>query len=131
MRVGFLLALLVCAAAPAAAHPVPFSYLDLRIGADGVAGTLTVHVFDAARELSIDPPDRLLDASVASSRAAALQSLLATRLSIAAGDDPLSLAWGPIDVLPDTQSLRLPFGARPGSNGGQRRVRPPIVRLTV
>jgi len=127
-RVAFLLALLACRPAPAAAHPVPFSFLDLRIGADGVTGTLTVHVFDAAHELGIDPPERLLEASTAASRAAALESLLASRLSLAAGDDPLLLAWGPLEVLPDKQSLRLPFT---GFNRGQTRVRPPSVRLKV
>jgi hydrogenase/urease accessory protein HupE len=129
-RLGLLLAVLIYAPAPAAAHPVPFSYLDLRLDADGIAGTLTVHVFDAAHELSIDPAERLLEASVVSTRAAALQSLLASRLSIAAGDDPVRLTWGAIEVLPAKQSLRLPFtGVRPGSNRGQTRVRPPMVRL--
>jgi len=131
MRGFWLLPALVLCAAPAAAHPVPFSYLDLRLGADGLTGTLTVHVFDAAHDLSIDPPERLLDPSVASSRAAALQSLLASRLSITDGTSPLTIAWAPLEVLPDKQSLRLPFGVRPGSNWGQTRVRPPIVGLTV
>jgi hydrogenase/urease accessory protein HupE len=136
---GVLLLLLVCAA-PAAAHPVPFSYLDLRLGADGVTGTLTVHVFDAAHELSIEPPERLLDAPFVSSRAAALEALLASRLSIAGGGDPLRIVWSPIQPLPDKQSLRLPFtvasnqgqtGAKPGSDWGQTRVRPPIITLKV
>src|SRR3954452_7986204 len=108
-RLGLLLALLVCAGSPAAAHPVPFSYLDLRLGADGLSGSLTVHVFDAAHDLSIDPPDRLLDEAVAAGRGSALQEMLARRLSLAAGDAPLHLLWGPVEVLPDKQSLRLPF----------------------
>jgi hydrogenase/urease accessory protein HupE len=127
-----LIALTLCASAPAAAHPVPFSYLDLRLTADGIAGTLTVHVFDAAHELAIDPPERLLDPSAAARYAPALQSLLASRLSIAAGADRLRLVWGPLEVLSDRQSLRLPFtGVKPGSNWGQTGVRPPIVRLDV
>src|SRR5213592_4831253 len=114
---AWLLVLLGCAL-PASAHPVPFSYLDLRVGANGLTGAVTVHVFDAAHDLSIDPPERLLDASVASARAAALQSLLASRLSLAAGDEPLQIVWGPLEVLSDRQSLRLPFtGVRPGSDG--------------
>ena len=120
-RFGLLLALLVCAGAPAAAHPVPFSYLDLRLGADGVSGTLTVHVFDAAHDLSIEPVERLLDPAIAGSREGALTALLASRIAIAAGDAPLRIVWGPLEVLADTQSLRLPF------SGG--RVRPSIVRL--
>jgi hydrogenase/urease accessory protein HupE len=131
---AFLVLGLVACAAPAAAHPVPFSYLDLRLDAGGVSGALTVHVFDAAHDLGIDPPEHLLDARVAADRAAALQALLAGRLSIAAGDRPLHIAWAPLEVLADKQSLRLPFtltpGVKPGSDGGQTGVRPPFLRIT-
>ena len=126
-RLGLLLGLLFCAGSPASAHPVPFSYLDLRLGADGLSGTLTVHVFDVAHDLSIDPPDRLLDPSAAGSREPALQEMLASRLSLASGDAPLHLVWGPLEVLPDKQSLRLPFTV---SDRGRAAVRPSIVRLT-
>jgi len=113
-----LLALLITVAAPAAAHPVPFSYLDLRLDSgapQAVSGTLTVHVFDAAHELSIDPPERLLMPGAASAQAATLETLLASRLALTADGRPLAVSWGPLDVLPDKQSLRLPFvvsGAR-------------------
>jgi len=123
---GSLLVVLCCAT-PAAAHPVPFSYLDLRLSTSGAAGTLTVHVFDAAHDLSIDPPERLLDPAVATGKAAALQALLAARMSIADDSGPLGIVWGPIEVLPDKQSLRLPFGV----NRGQTRVRPLFVALKV
>ena len=128
-RFGLLLALLVCAGSPAAAHPVPFSYLDLRLGADGVTGTLTVHVFDAAHDLSIAPVERLLDPAIAGGQEGALQALLASRISIAAGDAPLRIVWGPLEVLPDKQSLRLPFSASAAAR--LRRDRPSIVRLNV
>ena len=117
-RLWFLLVLLF-SAVPAAAHPVPFSYLDLRLDSSGrgpaVAGTLTVHIFDAAHELSIETPATLLDPAVASSRAAALEALLGGRLSITADGRPLDVVWGPIEVLPDRQSLRLPFTAGPAA----------------
>jgi hydrogenase/urease accessory protein HupE len=124
---------LLAAAAPAAAHPVPFSYLDLRLDASGrapaVSGTLTVHVFDAAHELSIDPPERLLDPAVAADRAAALEALFRPRLSLTDDYGVREIVWGPIEVLPDKQSLRLPFSV--GSNQGQTRVRPSILGLKV
>jgi hydrogenase/urease accessory protein HupE len=113
-----LLGLLITGTAPAEAHPVPFSYLDLRLdpGApQAVSGTLTVHVFDAAHELSIDPPERLLMPGTASARAATLETLLASRLALTIDGKPLAVSWGPLDALPDKQSLRLPFvvsGAR-------------------
>jgi hydrogenase/urease accessory protein HupE len=114
---------LLMGASTAAAHPVPFSYLDLRVAGGGVTGTLTVHVFDAAHELGVDPPERLLDPSVAASRAAALQALLAPRLTLTGDDERLTLSWGTIAVLSDKQSLRLPFTAT--------RARPPgVLRIT-
>jgi len=112
-------------AASAAAHPVPFSYLDLRLAAAGaqpISGTLTVHVFDAAHELAIDPPERLLAPDVASARAAALEGLLARRLFFDADGRPLALAWGPPEVLADKQSLRLPFVAATATVPGRLNV---------
>jgi hypothetical protein len=109
MRRPALLLVLLAAAVPAAAHPVPFSYLDLRLDASGARGTVTVHIFDAAHDLGVDPPERLLDPAVAAARASDLKTMLASRLSVSAGAGALALAWGPIEVLPDTQSLRLPF----------------------
>src|SRR6185436_13343298 len=60
----------------------------------------------------------------------------------ASGERPFRIEWGPIEVLPDKQSLRLPFtlvpgsnqgstGVKPGSDWGQTRVRPPNFALTV
>ena len=109
----FILVLVMLPAA-VAAHPVPFSYLDLRLdlGApQAVSGTLTVHVFDAAHELSIEPPERLLSSAAASAQAATLEALLASRLALTADGKPLAVSWGPPDVLADKQSLRLPFVA--------------------
>ena len=116
-RLGLLLALLAFAL-PASAHPVPFSYLDIRLDATGAHGTLTVHIFDAAHDLGIDPPARLLEPAVAAARGAALAQMLASLLSLAERDQPLTMAWGAVDVLPERQSLRLPFtvaGGRPST----------------
>src|SRR5260370_28227376 len=59
--VGFgALALLLGVAAPAAAHPVPFSYLDISIEPGGVTLTLVEHMFVDVNELIVDPPARML-----------------------------------------------------------------------
>src|SRR5262249_8919969 len=43
-----LLTIVLCGLARgAAAHPVPFSYLDLRVERQAIEGTLVVHIFDA------------------------------------------------------------------------------------
>ena len=61
-----LCALALCViAAPAAAHPAPFSYLDLHLDSDGVSGTLVVHDLDAAHDLGDDTADSLLDPATA------------------------------------------------------------------
>ena len=50
---------------PAAAHPAPFSYLDVVFRDGAIEGTLVIHVIDAAHELGITPPERLLENEVA------------------------------------------------------------------
>src|SRR5581483_11513654 len=55
-----LCGLCVAMPAPADAHPVPFSYLDLRVERDAIEGTLVVHIFDAGHDLNVEPADRLL-----------------------------------------------------------------------
>ena len=47
---------LLAAATPAAAHQVPFSYLDVRLDDDTVGITLVMHVVDVAHELTSIPP---------------------------------------------------------------------------
>ncbi len=79
------LALLLGFAAPAAAHPVPFSYLDIRIEPGAINLTLVVHLFDAAHELGVDPPEQLLDPFVLGPLGDKLVALLRSRLQIAAG----------------------------------------------
>ncbi|MBM3996737.1 MAG: hypothetical protein FJ303_21665 [Planctomycetes bacterium] len=57
--VGFL------AVAPLRAHPVPFSYLDLRVDRTGVSGWLVDHIEDAA---NLGPPLHLSTAGSPSIR---------------------------------------------------------------
>jgi hydrogenase/urease accessory protein HupE len=103
-----LLALFFVVATPVSAHPVPFSYVDISIAPDGIHLTLVVHVFDAAHELGMDPPERLLDPSVLSTQGDALVTLLRSRLQIAADGRTLTAdAWSAPEPLPDRQSVRL------------------------
>lgn len=110
---GFAAALLALVsifsvAPPAVAHPVPFSYLDVRIEPGAIEFTLVAHMFDVAHELGIDPPDRVLDPSVLVPQGAAVVALLRSRLQIAAGGRLLAEgAWSAPEPLPDRQSIRL------------------------
>jgi hydrogenase/urease accessory protein HupE len=103
------LAALVVVLAPTAvaAHPVPFSYLDVRLDGDAVTVTLVAHIFDVAHDLNLTPPEELLKADVVGPRAAAIAAMLGSRFSLAADGRPLTPRWAPTpDILTDRQSLR-------------------------
>jgi len=101
-----LLASALCRSAPAAAHPVPFSYLDLRLGAGVIEATLVVHVLDVAHDLGLSA-ERLLDPGFAAERTAAIADLAARRLQLQADGRRLAAAWGDLEVLAGRQALRL------------------------
>jgi hypothetical protein len=90
------------------AHPAPFSYLDLRIGNDVIEGTLVVHIIDAAHDLNIASPEKLLERSTAYGNLDRLTALIAQRLVLTA-DQPLLIQWGDVDVLPERQGIQLHF----------------------
>ena len=95
-------------AMPATAHPVPFSYLDVRLQRDSIDLTLVAHVFDVAHELAVDPSDRMLDPSVLGPQADALVALLRSRIQLAVGGQMLTDGvWSAPEPLPDQQSIRL------------------------
>lgn len=116
--IAFLCAGVLLAASTARAHPVPFSYLDLRLSPGAIDGTLVVHVFDAAHDLGVATPDRLLDPGEAARYGDALRTLLAGRLRLAVDDRPLDIAWAGVEPLASRQSvrvhLRAPLRSRPG-----------------
>ena len=109
MRRSALLVIALLCAATADAHPAPFSYLDLRLNAGGVNGTLVVHDLDAAHDLGITQADVLLDPAVAAKHRDALVKLLSPRITIAFDGRPVAITWGAIDVVPERQSVRLAF----------------------
>jgi hydrogenase/urease accessory protein HupE len=105
-------------AASAGAHPAPFTFLDLRLQADAIEGTLVAHIFDVGHDLKIEPPERLLDPAVVSQQARAVIQLLSGRLTVTADGRPLVPQWSSVSALPDRQSLKLsvrfPLAGRPG-----------------
>src|SRR5262245_52471377 len=104
--------------AAAAAHPVPFSYLDLHLQGTTIEGSLVAHMFDVAHDLNIDPPERLLDPAVASQQARAIADLIGRRLTITADERRVALQWRDAEVVADRQSIRLPFSGRLDSAPG-------------
>ena len=86
---------------------MPFSYLDLRIERTFIEGTLVAHIFDVAHDLNIEPPEKLLQPSVAAERAGAIIELLSPRVMLGADGKPLRGEWSNVEVVPERQSLRL------------------------
>ena len=93
----------------AEAHPIPFSYLDLRLEAGQIEASLVAHIIDLAHDLEIDPPERLLDPTVAAQQADAMAELVEHRLELASGERSFTPDWLPPEVLPERQSVRLRF----------------------
>ena len=115
---GLIVALLGLPA-PAAAHPVPFSYLDIHIGPGALELTLVVHVFDVGHDLRVDPPERTLDAAVLGPQGSALVALLQQRLQVAADGRLLTNGiWSAPVPLPDRQSIQLRARYQTGSVPG-------------
>ena len=107
---------LLAAVAPAAAHPAPFSYLDLQIGDAGVEGSLVLHVIDVAHDLGIDDPSRLLNGDEAQRAFPRIVQIVGPRLTITGDDIALEPEWRSIEPAPERDAVRLAFrlkGAAP------------------
>jgi len=90
---------------PVHAHPVPFSYLDLRLNGGQIEGTLVLHIVDLAHDLNVEPSESLLDPKVAESKKAAIAELIRARLIVLADGQRLELELGRLEPLPDRQAL--------------------------
>ena len=107
-------------AVPAAAHPVPFTFVDVRLEPGALELTLVAHVFDVAHELQVSPPELMLDAAVLERHGSALAALLRSRLQVAVNGTPLTESeWSAPSPLRDRQSLllraRYPTGGATGA----------------
>ena len=115
-RTLLTLALLGGACLPVDAHPVPFSYIDVRVHATAIDLTIVAHTFDLANDLKIQPPERLLESDTLSAQGSAIAALVRERLKVAADGDALVHAtWSAPEALPDRQSIRLRASYAAGS----------------
>ncbi len=105
---SLVVAALVCSTAPAAAHPAPFSFVDVRVQPTGVELTVVLHVWDVAHELGIDPPERVLDPSLLAARSDRLVALLRDRLTVEADGEVLMIdEWSAASPIQERQSIEL------------------------
>ena len=111
--------ILLAGVRPAAAHPAPYSYLDIVFRDGAIHGTLVVHVIDVAHELKINPPDTLLDGATLERLRDSIAGVIMPGLVLDAGGR-LSPSWTTIEPLPDDQAMRLRFVIRDQSPGALR-----------
>ena len=114
-----LVATVLGLAVPAAAHPAPFSFVDVRLQGATVDVVLVAHAWDVAYELGIEPPEEALDPAVLERGAARLGARFTERLQLTADGRRLVLAtWSTGEPLPERQSVRfraqLDLGREPG-----------------
>ena len=89
-------------------HPVPFSYIDVRVQPGTIELTIVAHTFDLANDLKIQPPERLLERDTLTAQGNAIIKLVQARLRLAADGDALrSSTWSAPEALPDRQSIRV------------------------
>lgn len=99
---------LLAVAAPASAHPVPFTYLDVRLGPGPASVVLVAHIIDVAHDLGVEPPERLLDPGFLGERRGEVTALLADRMAFHVGSQTLRPGnWSALEPLPDRQSIRM------------------------
>ena len=104
---ALLLAWLFASTTPAAAHPAPYSYLDLRFSQNIIEATLTAHTLDLAHELNVNPADGLLNRTLAASKQTDILNLLRARLSLIVDGRALRLELLSVEPLPERQALAL------------------------
>jgi hydrogenase/urease accessory protein HupE len=109
LRAALLLMVLFRLIAPVYAHPVPFSYIDLRLGQNQgqLEGSLVAHVTYLAHELNVTPPEALLDQAMLESKKEAILSLIRSSLRLTVDGQSLDLELTRIEPLPDRQAVAL------------------------
>jgi len=118
-RAGLVALLLLALTVPLAAHPTPYSYIDIRTTPDAIDVAVVAHVFDLAHDLNIDPPEKLLDPAFAIAQAGALATLLSPRFRITADGRALTcrVSSAPA-IVSSRQSVELRFNCPVASPAG-------------
>jgi hydrogenase/urease accessory protein HupE len=96
---------------PVAAHPVPFSYIDVRIDGQTIEVSVVAHAWDLIHDLNLGSDmtdERFLDSSFLQSQAGAIGAIFGARLKIEADGRTLSAGpWSPPEALMDRLSVRM------------------------
>jgi hydrogenase/urease accessory protein HupE len=115
---SLLLALLLAfVPSSAAAHPVPFSYLDLELGDEAIEGRLRVHLSDVAPVVGLADPNALLDGHVFEANRPQIEAYLASRIDLD-GARFRTVDWGQPGIVDMNEAVEMPFriaGAPPAA----------------
>jgi hydrogenase/urease accessory protein HupE len=119
LAIVLLAAFALARAAPAGAHPAPFTFMDLRLQPGAIELTLVAHIYDVAHDLGVQPQERLLQAATLAERGTAIVDMLRARLQLTADGQVLGTGtWSAVEPLPDRQAIRLrarvPLARQPG-----------------
>ena len=92
---------------PLAAHPAPFSFLDIHIATGRLSGRLAVHNPDLAFDLRLESATALSDPAAVNQHRAAIAALFAPRLRFFA--DGAEVRWAPTSMrpLPDQDAVEI------------------------
>lgn len=104
---GVGLVLLLAVAQPAAAHPAPFSYVDLSLAPDRIDAAVTIHMIDLAHDLELEPLFVYNPAMVEAARER-IRALIAERLAVSTGQSArLKPEWQGAEPLIERAALRI------------------------
>jgi len=106
-RVLATAAVLVMLSGRLAAHPAPFSYLDIVFRDGAIEGNLVVHVIDVAHDLGMEPA-ALLQPETVRQNAKRIGDLLQPRLDLRSGER-LRFMWTDVEALPNDQAIKLRY----------------------
>ena len=114
-----LVVALVGVSSPAAAHPSPFSYVDVRLQGSELRVSVVAHVYDVAHDLGVETVERLLDPSVLHGYDDKIRALVNDRLALTADGSPIAVgSWSAPEALAERQSVRLEGRATLGRPAG-------------
>jgi hypothetical protein len=103
-----LLGLLVLGSAQsAAAHPAPFSYIDVRIGDGALHGRIVLHDLDAAHDLGLTSTDPLASDAGVRERTDALVALMTARFGLTIDGEIAGWQATALRALPDQSSIEI------------------------
>jgi hydrogenase/urease accessory protein HupE len=119
-RCGLPLAIALTALPPqAAAHPAPFSYLDVRLESGELTGRLVVHAIDVAHELELASPAVLAEPTAVQQHSGGLFAVLAERLTFVADGAPIPWSMTGARPAPGQDAVEVLWRARIGKVPGQ------------